>query len=83
MSTGHQLRTWFTVRHALVEQAQNSFAMLLVLGFVPSWITLAHLTVPATPVPIRVHGVAVLTAGSDQLAGSSARSARSLRSAAF
>jgi hypothetical protein len=42
---------------ALVEHARNRFAMLLVVLFVPTWITLAHLVIADTPVRFRLRAL--------------------------
>lgn len=41
-------------RYDLVEHARNRFAMLLVVLFVPAWITLVYLNIPDRSVPFRL-----------------------------
>lgn len=53
------MRRWWpcfrtALRFALVEQARNRLALLLVIGFVPLWTTLAFTVVARTPLRFRV-----------------------------
>ncbi len=41
-------------RYDLIEHARNRFAMLLVVVFIPTWITLVYLTIPDKAVTIRL-----------------------------
>ncbi|MGQ4366081.1 hypothetical protein [Streptomyces sp. AK04-3B] len=41
-------------RFALIEHARNRFAMVLVVLFVPVWISLAHLAIADEPVGFRL-----------------------------
>ena len=41
-------------RYNLVEHGRNRFAMLLVVLFVPAWITLVYCNIPDKPVPFRL-----------------------------
>ncbi|MEU9236146.1 ABC transporter permease [Streptomyces subrutilus] len=55
-------------RFALVEHARNRFAMLLVVLFVPAWITVVHLVVATAPIGFRLKATGiVLRPGADQL----------------
>jgi hypothetical protein len=48
--------SWFTTatKFALIEHGRNRFATLLVVLFIPLWTTLAYLSVPDTPAPLRL-----------------------------
>ncbi|GAA3739619.1 polyprenyl diphosphate synthase [Streptomyces tremellae] len=55
------------VRYDLTEHARNRFATVLVLFYVPTWITLAHLAVPRRSVPfeLKATGESLSTAGNE------------------
>lgn len=54
-------------RYDLTEHARNRFAMLLVVLYVPTWITLAHAVIPAEPAPfhLRATGELLKPAGNE------------------
>ncbi|MFE1771059.1 ABC transporter permease [Streptomyces sp. NPDC059008] len=41
-------------RYNLVEHARNRFAMLLVVLYIPTWVTLCYANIPGTPTPYRL-----------------------------
>ncbi|MGW6055524.1 ABC transporter permease [Streptomyces sp. NPDC055189] len=63
------LALFFTAtRYALVEHGRNRLAVVLMLVFVPLWVTLAHLTVGTAPARFRLHATGeLLSARSNEL----------------
>ncbi|MGI5466658.1 ABC transporter permease [Streptomyces sp. CA-132043] len=47
-------------RYALVEQSRNRFAMVLIMLFVPGWITLAGFILPNTPATFRLRAADIV-----------------------
>lgn len=55
-------------RFALVEQVRNRFAILLVVVFIPTWITLAHTVISTKAVPFQLKAIQqVLTPAGNEL----------------
>ncbi|MGW5852609.1 ABC transporter permease [Streptomyces sp. NPDC055254] len=65
MSTSNSARrhlVWLTtaVRYNLIEHSRNTFAMLLVVAFVPTWTILAYLVIPRTAIPFHLRATGQL-----------------------
>lgn len=61
---------WFTtaVRYNLIEHSRNTFAMILVVAFVPTWTTLAYLVIPKTAIPFHLRATGqLLTPAGNQM----------------
>ncbi|SCE05227.1 hypothetical protein GA0115251_13783 [Streptomyces sp. TverLS-915] len=52
--SGHLSLFATATRYALTGHARNRFAMLLVALYIPTWITLAYVTIPDRPAPFRL-----------------------------
>lgn len=54
-------------RYDLIEHARNRFVMLLVVLYVPTWVTLAYLVIPdkAVPVHLRATGQDLVVPGNE------------------
>ncbi|WP_443069175.1 hypothetical protein [Streptomyces sp. NBC_01362] len=64
---GHISLYTVAARYDLIEHARNRFAMLLVVLYVPTWVTLAYLVSPdkAVPVHLRATGQDLVVPGNE------------------